>query len=93
MVITIVAGYAFLKFLVRKMRDQFRKHEAAGIHPSIVYLGRRPLPEGSFSIFDSSRSRPKFTLRYSWERTCAFSKSTLPDTSGILRTADSQLPL
>jgi len=32
MVFTIIAGYALLEFLVRKMRDQFRKHEATGMH-------------------------------------------------------------
>jgi hypothetical protein len=64
-VITIVAGYAFLKFLVRKMRDQFRKHDAARIHPPIVYLGAGRFPRAVIPFFDSSRSRRKFTLPYS----------------------------
>ena len=32
MVITIITVYAFLKFLVRKMRDQFREDEPASMH-------------------------------------------------------------
>ena len=45
MVIAVIAGYAFLEFLVRKMRDQFRKHEAAGVHSPLCNWGADG-PEG-----------------------------------------------
>jgi hypothetical protein len=52
MAITIVAGYAFLEFLVRKIRDQFRKHEAASVHPPLCVWGadRSPGAVSPFSI-------------------------------------------
>src|ERR1035437_5873459 len=88
MVITIVASYAFLKFLVRKMRDQFRKYEAAGMHPPLCVWGADRVPRAVSPFFDSNRSRPKFTLPCSWERACVFSQSTLPDTSVLQPSAE-----
>ena len=73
MMITIVAGYTFLELLVRKMRDQFRKHEAAGVHPPLCIWAADGSPRAGSPFFDSNRSRPKFTLPYPWERTCDFS--------------------
>jgi hypothetical protein len=35
MTITPVAGHTFLELLVRQMRDQFREHEPANMHPPL----------------------------------------------------------
>jgi hypothetical protein len=35
MTIPAVAGHAFLELLVRQMRDQFREHEPANMHPPL----------------------------------------------------------
>jgi hypothetical protein len=65
MVVTIVTSYTFLEFFVRQMRDQFRKHEAAGVHPSLCIRGTPGSPGTGFPCFNSNRSRPNFTLFYS----------------------------
>src|ERR1700684_4140915 len=48
--------------------------------PLIVHLGTKRCPRTGFPLFDSNRSRPKFTLSYSSERGCDIWQSTLPDT-------------
>mgnify|MGYP000027915847 CR=1 FL=1 len=64
MVITIVAGYTFLEFLVRKMRDQLREHEPAGMHSPLCLARVDRVAGGNFACFTSNRSRPKSTLHY-----------------------------
>src|ERR1039457_5666767 len=58
MIITIVAGYTFLKFLVRKMRDQFRKHEAAGVHPPLCIWAADGSPAALMRCSRRCRSSP-----------------------------------
>src|ERR1017187_123509 len=58
MMITIVAGYTFLKFLVRKMRDQFRNHEAAGVHPPLSIWAADGSPAALMRCSRRCRSSP-----------------------------------
>src|ERR1017187_2103088 len=55
MLVPIITGYAFLEFLVRKRRHQFREHEAAGMHPPLCNWGadRSPRPSCPFFEFKS----------------------------------------